>query len=492
MDKDTNTQSNNLIFTVMPRMDGKTVAPKAKPKESGTNQAPPPPTPLVVPQAPVAPVVQPIVKSQNQSTPVKSNVAVKSLLQVLTVVVAAGAFAASGYFGWNWWKSREANQSAAVPPPLESAVVPPPSEVIDTPPPSENVEVPVNPNAEWVVKYFGSLSCDTGVCADEADPDNDGLNNQKERQEATDPNNPDSDGDGLADGDEISIFGGSPLNANTAGNSNYTDADDAKGGYWSAQGGAKLDDAALLVIGQRIRQYGLHNPTLVTLVGFLEKYGAGTEQGDPSGIDMSAESKLERDMQRVNTIKKIGIALYKYQQSIGTFPEASDFADMLTKIKPYNLVATSYEDPINVEPYLYKYTVDADFKNFSLSYYSETQNQIIKYGLTQASRDASTEQTTSSDEKVIIDLENIRQALLIYAAAKSAGGEKATFPLKSELESALVPSYLQALPIDAKSGKVYEYETSSDRGSFIVSGELNNPPSGTTRYVCDPSGCLSD
>jgi outer membrane protein OmpA-like peptidoglycan-associated protein len=50
-----------------------------------------------------------------------------------------------------------------------------------------------------------------------ADPDNDGLTTDQEKQLGTDPKNPDSDGDGLKDGDEINTYHTSPLKIDTDG-----------------------------------------------------------------------------------------------------------------------------------------------------------------------------------------------------------------------------------------------------------------------------------
>ncbi|MCB9682371.1 MAG: hypothetical protein H6733_12965 [Alphaproteobacteria bacterium] len=49
------------------------------------------------------------------------------------------------------------------------------------------------------------------------DPDNDGLSNTRENSLGTDPNNPDSDGDGLSDGEEVDTYGTLPRNPDTDG-----------------------------------------------------------------------------------------------------------------------------------------------------------------------------------------------------------------------------------------------------------------------------------
>ncbi len=49
------------------------------------------------------------------------------------------------------------------------------------------------------------------------DPDRDGLTNLQEFQLGTDPNNPDTDGDGLSDGDEVNKYHTNPLLADTDG-----------------------------------------------------------------------------------------------------------------------------------------------------------------------------------------------------------------------------------------------------------------------------------
>lgn len=64
-----------------------------------------------------------------------------------------------------------------------------------------------------------------------ADSDHDGLMDSKEKEIGTDPNNQDTDGDGLVDGGELDkIIGTDPLKADTDGDG-YNDRDELLAGY---------------------------------------------------------------------------------------------------------------------------------------------------------------------------------------------------------------------------------------------------------------------
>ncbi len=63
------------------------------------------------------------------------------------------------------------------------------------------------------------------VCGCTTDLDSDGLTWQEERDLGTDPSEPDSDGDGLSDGDEVHEQGTDPLSADSDGDG-YDDGDE--------------------------------------------------------------------------------------------------------------------------------------------------------------------------------------------------------------------------------------------------------------------------
>ncbi|MFA5021703.1 MAG: hypothetical protein WC508_01290 [Patescibacteria group bacterium] len=70
------------------------------------------------------------------------------------------------------------------------------------------------------------------------DSDQDGLIDTEERMYGTDPNNPDTDGDGLTDRDEVKVFRTDPNNPDTDGDG-YKDGDEVKNGY-DPKGAGKL------------------------------------------------------------------------------------------------------------------------------------------------------------------------------------------------------------------------------------------------------------
>jgi hypothetical protein len=128
--------------------------------------------------------------------------------------------------------------------------------------------------ADWLKQYFGSATCaDQNVCGDAADPDNDGLTNLEEFKvrRGTDPNNPDTDGDGLADGDEAKVYQTEPAlkfsfcTDNTGLQCQYDDGSQIANGYDPKTPGIKMTQVRIDQINDRISRFQLHAPTQATL-----------------------------------------------------------------------------------------------------------------------------------------------------------------------------------------------------------------------------------
>lgn len=347
---------------------------------------------------------------------------------------------------------------------------------------------------DWQSKFFGSDTClQISICGDEADADHDGLTNLEEYNLGTDPNNPDSDSDGLADGDETHVFGSNPLKIKSLAGDSYNDADYAKGGYDEATK-QKITPARLTEIKAKIAQYGFHQPTLTTLQDAAQQiYGFGgtpdqSASSDPT-FDNTPQGKLDRDESRLDTMKKLGAALLKYKNASGSFPQSASFPDMVAKVKPYNPVATNSVDPINKDQYTYTYQTASNGQDFTLTYYSETQNQIIKYKASDAQKNSGIDQAATNDDQRTRDLENMRNALLVYSAANVAGGQDFAFPSFDEYKDALVTKYLSVLPKDPKTKGDYLYSVSETFNSFTLKAVFENPDVGTTGYLCNQEEC---
>lgn len=357
----------------------------------------------------------------------------------------------------------------------------------------------------WRDKYFPSCQ-DASLCGDNADPDHDGLNNLEESKANTDPNNPDSDKDGLSDGDEVKVFGSDPLNAHTAGNPKYSDADNIRGGYDPRADGKKMTSDQIAAITKNMQAFGLHEPTLSTEKDALQKvYGFSTTVSGqnqtasstpstassslPSNLDTSPQAKQDRDAQRSNTMKNIETALVAYQKDKGTYPQSQNFVDFSNIVRPYLKVATNFVDPINVSPYVYVYTANSSGSDFILSFYSETQNQLIKKTAADAQKDAQTDQANLYDNQRKSDLEMLRSTLLVYSSKNISGTQNYVFPTVDKYKTALVPDFISSIPKDPKTGKDYEYQVSATFDTFTLKAVLDNPSAGTTGYLCNQEEC---
>lgn len=136
----------------------------------------------------------------------KSNISLKTISIAVASILAVGAIAFTGYY---WYTQRD---TAEPEPTLQ--------DVIDDNLPRSGVS-PTSPEPEVVLEepIRGS-----------SDLDGDGLTAERELAEGTDPENPDTDGDGLFDGEEIAAFGTDPLNRDTDGDG-FTDGVEVRNGY---------------------------------------------------------------------------------------------------------------------------------------------------------------------------------------------------------------------------------------------------------------------
>lgn len=123
----------------------------------------------------------------------------------------------------------------------------------------------------WLNQHFGSEVCaNDKICGDTADPDADGLSNFNEFKEGTDPKNSDTDMDGLADSDELTVFKTDPNLKYTdrreiAATNDYNDAVSIANGYDPLTPGFRMTKSRLAQIEADTKQHQFHEPTISTL-----------------------------------------------------------------------------------------------------------------------------------------------------------------------------------------------------------------------------------
>jgi hypothetical protein len=93
-------------------------------------------------------------------------------------------------------------------------IITPPSTIIEAPPPVETAPAPA---PEAVTEPVSEPAPSDSAVATATDLDADNYPDDFEWELGLDPNNADTDGDGVADGDELNIYGTDPLNWDTDG-----------------------------------------------------------------------------------------------------------------------------------------------------------------------------------------------------------------------------------------------------------------------------------
>lgn len=403
----------------------------------------------------------------------------KTVLQIIIVVLVLLILGGGGYYAYSKFSGKKSNAS------LPAAALPGGGDANNSG--NSQSQIP----SSWMQKYFGAVICsDQNVCGDNADPDHDGLTNLEEYKLGTDPNNADSSGSGIADGDKVHVFNLNPLSNHTAGNPNYTDAQDLQEKYNSSQHRAFVADD-LKQIAANIKQYGLHQPTTTTLgqdlVEFYTNGGSGIQANNANPTEA-----LNRDTQRSDTIKQISFALIKYQQANGKYPDTSDFSAMIQDIQPILSAgrAINTTDPVNNSPYVYSYQSVNSGADFKLSYFSETQNQEIDTNAAEALQAYNKDQADQRDAKRENDLQQISTALNLYSGANAnpSNPTQKVFPPEGTWKQA-IQKYISSVPVDPKTNQDYLYSVSPDNTSFAVQTALEDPPAGDKGYVCTQDGC---
>lgn len=439
---------------------------------------------IVDPSVKVEPVFEDAKQEQKSSVNLKKY-KLYIIALVCLLILAPAAYFLVDYFGKNAYKQDEII--------LNTGLNKTPAEKTpETPAVTEGFTTPL----EWREKYFPGCS-DIKICGDEADPERDGLNNTKEHELNTDPNNADSDQDGLADGDEVNVFLSNPLDSHTSKDPKYSDADFIKGGYSITTNNLMLP-AQLKDLGQKMQSVGLHQPTLTTLISVLGKVynfsdpttaSSTPDSTTASSTEESLNDKQDRDMQRSSTIKNVEIALVGYFSDNKAYPKSSDFSGMFEQIRPYLKVATNSSDPINKAPMVYEYIADTKGADFTLTYFSEVANQPIKKHSADAIKDSTAQQSDIDDNQRMNDLDTLRTSLLLYSNKNVAGNQEYVFPAKDKLATSLVPEFISQIPKDPKTQTAYDYQTSATFSTFTLKTLLDNPPVGMSGYLCNQEEC---
>ncbi len=142
---------------------------------------------------------------------------------LVLIIVTAVVIALVGFFGWWAYGYFISPQGETENTPLE---LEPEVEINEnTTPQIETVE-----ESSPTEDVGGSIIDEQILFGQPIDKDADGLDDVRELELGTDPNNWDSDVDGLGDGDEILIWKTDPLNPDSDGDS-YLDGEEVKNGY---------------------------------------------------------------------------------------------------------------------------------------------------------------------------------------------------------------------------------------------------------------------
>ncbi len=159
---------------------------------------------------------------------VKEPVFARWIITVLAIVIILGILGGGGWWIYNKFVKQGGDATTNIVIPVEEALpVEEPVVAIEEVLPVVT-EAPAENDATQDVGT--EVKDQQALFGEPIDKDGDGLDDTKETELGTDPNNWDTDGDELSDGDEILAWKTNPLNPDTDGDK-YSDGMEVKSGY---------------------------------------------------------------------------------------------------------------------------------------------------------------------------------------------------------------------------------------------------------------------
>jgi len=172
---------------------------------------------LIVSPPSILPRVDAVARDTNYQLPTtdyepqKSHHLLKAILILLVVIILVGGAA---FAAWRIMSQTSNSGGVVQSVPSDTNVNPPP-----VPEPAATTSPPSNPATQPAANQASFL-----------DTDGDGLANADELAAGTSSSKPDTDGDGLGDREEVKVYGTNPLKADTDGDG-FTDGVEVSGGY---------------------------------------------------------------------------------------------------------------------------------------------------------------------------------------------------------------------------------------------------------------------
>lgn len=195
----------------------------------------------------------------------------------------------------------------------------------------------------WLNQYFNVDTCaDQNTCGDDADPENDGLSNYEEFKALTNPLNPDTDSDGLADGDEVNIYKTDPTLKYTdrrevVAQNNWTDGYQIKNGFDPLTPALAFTEARKKQIADDTLKFKLHEPSISTTTSVPGQTNVTTFNNMEFGFEVQYPNNYKVSPNNLALPKDVVLLLNLKDDSTkaGIRITAKNQLDVPTKIKEY-------------------------------------------------------------------------------------------------------------------------------------------------------------